>query len=46
MAVGAYEWECTAMAVVEYWSGYFEEIMRLLSNGERQYGIANHDYTD
>ena len=34
------------MAVVEYWSGYFEEIVRLLSNGERQYGIANHDYTD
>ena len=32
--------------VAAVWGSLFEEVKTLLSNGERQYGVANHSYAD
>ncbi len=34
------------MATVNGWEVYFKEVTSLLEQGERQYGLANRNYTD
>ena len=34
------------MDTVTGWKNFFEEVVKLLSEGERQYGLANRNYTD